>query len=283
MDGCNDHETQFQYLITKLREVIHCEDELPKDIKQKLFNFICQYKKKFQNVSRNNQRLETKYSSWLDTCINFPSQARRSVSDGSVGRRQKNFVECSDRSKRRKTQELRSNTGTMELTYAVEIKFRSEGNRQAAKILCDIVKSPDAAKTYINKNDVKIVRLTEDKAHSLVANARLTKYQYNIIKSNALEENCPLYPNYQSVIKAKKRWYPDNIVITESSAEVPVQDLVDHTMKRLALSPNDLFSRVEDNNIENLWLPGKLNISSCFKLGTSLMLLFLFHLWYLYK
>ena len=145
----------------------------------------------------------------------------------------------------------------MELTYAVGMKFRSEGNRQAAKILCDIVKSPDAVKTYINKNDVKIVKLTEDKTLSLITNARLTKYQYNIIKSNALEENCPLHPNYESVIKAKKRCYPDNIVITESSAEVPVQDLVDHTMKRLALSPNDLFSRVEDNNIENLWLISK--------------------------
>ena len=124
------------------------------------------------------------------------------------------------------------------------MKFRTEDNRQAAKILCDIVSS-DAVKTYINKNNVKIVRLTEDKALFLITNARFTKYEYNVIKSNALEANCQLYLNYESVIEAKKHCCPDNIVITESSAEVPVQDLVNHTMKRFDISLNDLFSSVE--------------------------------------
>ncbi|CAG9782313.1 unnamed protein product [Diatraea saccharalis] len=117
---------------------------------------------------------------------------RRRICNSSAGRPQKDFEECSERSKRRKTQDLRSSTGTLELTYAAEMKLRSEGNIQAAKVLAEIVKSPDSAKNYIKKDDVKITKLTEDKALSLITNAKLTKYQYNIIRSNALEENCPL-------------------------------------------------------------------------------------------
>lgn len=253
----NNHEIQFQRLVTKVREKTHCENEFPKYIKQELFHFIYQYKKKWQSVSRNKKRFESKYSNWLDTSVHFLLQKRQRISSDSVGRPEKVFVECSDRSKRRKTQELRSNNETVELTYAAEMKLRSEGNVHAAKVLADIIQNPDAS-NYIKKDsDRKIAKLTEDKALSLLINARLTKYQYNIIRSNALEENCPLYPNYESIIKAKKRCYPDNIVITEISAEIPLQDLLDHTLKRLAISLDDVLSVLEESKLNNLWLISK--------------------------
>ncbi|KAL4709130.1 hypothetical protein ACJJTC_014689 [Scirpophaga incertulas] len=117
-----------------------------------------------------------------------PDKWRRAIAKKS--RPEKGFVECSYRSKRRKTQELRSNNETVELTYAAEMKLRSEGNVHAAKVLADIIKNSDAS-NYIEKDsDRKIAKLTENKALSLLINARLTKYQYNIIRSNALEENC---------------------------------------------------------------------------------------------
>lgn len=48
------------------------EDELPNDIKQKLYQFIYQYTKKWQEVSRTKKGFEIKYSDNPDTCIKFP-------------------------------------------------------------------------------------------------------------------------------------------------------------------------------------------------------------------
>ncbi|KAG5870783.1 hypothetical protein JTB14_009941 [Gonioctena quinquepunctata] len=91
------------------------------------------------------------------------------------GRKQKNFIELSDRSKRRKTQELRNNLETVELTYAAKMKLRADGNVAAAKILDDITNSgPECATSYIKVSEVRNNRLTEDKALSLLTEAKLT-------------------------------------------------------------------------------------------------------------
>ncbi|KAG5890061.1 hypothetical protein JTB14_020306 [Gonioctena quinquepunctata] len=104
------------------------------------------------------------------------------------------------------------------------MKLRADGNVAAAKISDDITNiGPECATSYIKVGEVRNNRLTEDKALSLLTEAKLTKFQYNIIRSNASEESCNLYPNYECVIKAKKRWYPDNILITESSAEIQLR------------------------------------------------------------
>lgn len=90
------------------------------------------------------------------------------------------------------------------------MKLKSKEHLQTAKVLfklqkADIVKGPDLAKDYIEEEEVTIAKLTEDKAFSVLTNARLTKYQYNIIRSNVVEGNCSLYLNYESIIKGKKR------------------------------------------------------------------------------
>ncbi|KAG5886038.1 hypothetical protein JTB14_000017 [Gonioctena quinquepunctata] len=167
-------------------------------------------------------------------------------------------LELSDRSKRRKTQELRKNLGTKELTYAAKIKLRADGNVAAANILDDITNiGPEYATSFIKVGEVRNNRLTEDKALSLLTEAKLTMFQYNIIRSNALEESCNLYPNYEFVIKAKKKCYPDNILITESSAEIQLQSLLDHTIKRLGLALGDVFSGLTEIKLDNIWLMSK--------------------------
>ena len=60
-----------------------------------------------------------------------------------------------------------------------------------------------------------------------------------------------LYP------KNKKRCYPENIVITETLAEVTVYYNIDHTVTRFAISLNGLFSGVEESNFGSLWLTHK--------------------------
>ncbi|KAG5889925.1 hypothetical protein JTB14_010075 [Gonioctena quinquepunctata] len=86
------------------------------------------------------------------------------------------------------------------------MKLRADGNVAAAEILDDITNiGPECATSYIKVGEVRNDRLTEDKALFPLTEAKLAKFQYNIIRSYAFEESCNLYPNYECVIKAKKK------------------------------------------------------------------------------
>lgn len=84
---------------------------------------------------------------------------------GKAAKRKKE--ECNERLKRRKTQDLRTRRVTVDLTYAVKMKLRSEDTIQLAKI---IVK-----RDYTKKDEVTVARLTEDTL-LLLSNTRRTKY-----------------------------------------------------------------------------------------------------------
>lgn len=72
---------------------------------------------------------------------------------------------------------------------------------------------------------------------------KLTKKQYKVIRSSLKENNCRLYPNYEAVRAAKELCYPprSSITITESSADIKLQDLLDHTCKHILLTQRDIM------------------------------------------
>lgn len=95
----------------------------------------------------------------------------------------------------------------------------TEGNQnvQAAKVLADIVENLDSSKDYIKRDEITIARLTEDRALSFLTNARLSEYQSNIIR-RVLEENCPLYHNYDSKINVLH--YCDKFEFVQETTEI---------------------------------------------------------------
>ena len=71
----------------------------------------------------------------------------------------------------------------------------------------------------------------------------LSKGQYIGIRSVSLGINCFLYPPYHQVLEAEKQCYPSTfeIIVTESSAEVKLQLLLDHIVGRLLLVQADVL------------------------------------------
>ena len=60
-----------------------------------------------------------------------------------MGRKSKTFDESSERSKRRKSEDMRATHSTSELAHATEMKLRSSGASAAARVLKDItINSP---------------------------------------------------------------------------------------------------------------------------------------------
>lgn len=77
------------------------------------------------------------------------------------------------------------------------------------------------------------------------------------MRTSAMEMKCNLYPNYESVTEANKRCFPKGIICTETSAEVPLQCLMDHTTQRLCLSLNEVLQSLTTDRIKYLRLISK--------------------------
>jgi hypothetical protein len=76
----------------------------------------------------------------------------------------------------------------------------------------------------------------------LLVEAQLSKLQYNTTRFQAQTKGCSIYPSYNKVRVAKERCYPDSIIVTEDECEVKLQQLLDHTAKRLLLAQQEVVT-----------------------------------------
>ena len=112
----------------------------------------------------------------------------------------------SDRTKRRRTENIRQQFDPEELGYATQMSLRAKGKVDAAKLMKDVTAgSPSKAskyKKYLLKKPEET--LCYDEAVELMIDNNLSKRQYIGIRSVSLGKNCFLYPPYHQVLEAKK-------------------------------------------------------------------------------
>lgn len=231
--------------------------EFPKEIKEALWHFVSQFKTKWIISKRCYKRFSKKNQSWLEGSIEFPINRV----DSRRGRPSTDFSDSSERSKRRKTEGLRSQFSSEELSYGAQMEFRRESKVHAATVIKDIVFStPKRASKYKEayKKAGSVVRpFTHDEALSLTVEAKLTKFQYNVIRNAAKAHGSQLYPNYEAVTATKKLCYPENINIGESIAEVPLQCLLNHTVNRLLQCQEEVVNSLRPEQLSDVHLISK--------------------------
>lgn len=180
------------------------------------------------------------------------------VTGTSPGRPQKTFVESSERSKRRKTKDLRS-ADLETLTYATQMKLRRSGKVDASKVVKDLTKSPGRAKKYViamktsreKQNEPR--QLTPIQALSMFTEAGLTKAQYERVR----ETNKSFFPCYSLLQKVKNECYPEIHQVTETCAEVQVQKLMDHTAQRLIVHLREALEHLNEEEKQSIILISK--------------------------
>jgi hypothetical protein len=106
---------------------------------------------------------------------------------------------------------------------------------------------------------VGITSFTSDEALSFFVNAKLSKHQYQVIRSSAKQKNADIYPSYNNIREAKQRCYPskESFTVTDTLAEVKLQDLLDHTILRIVQAHEILLARVAGKNIQKIVLVSK--------------------------
>ncbi|XP_071581303.1 uncharacterized protein [Temnothorax nylanderi] len=245
MRNCLSKEfsTQIKHLEQELSEQNNCSIQIHPDARSHMSTFFSKLRAKWQKAKRTMKFFLQKNENWLEVNMSFP--IRSDTDKLSVrGRPSLDFGSSSERSKRRKTEDLRRNFTTEELSYATQMSLRSSGNLHSAQVVKDVTTSPTRALLYKKAFQTTVeTTLSANVALSIMVEAKLTKKQYNIIRSSMKKHNCRLYPNYNAVRAAKELCYPPrfSITITESSADIKLQDLLDHTCERLLFTQREVI------------------------------------------
>lgn len=189
-----------------------------------------------------DERFLKSNENWLKTALELPSWSHK------PGRPVKEFHELSERSKWRRTEELRAQIPVEELTFAACVSQGTSGNSDTSKIIKEITSTPTRAKKFRNiistKKDHVVRKYTPQEALSLFVEGNFTRSQWNLLQGERKEIN----PCYSLVQKAKKERYPDEskITVTETSFNVELQALLDHTALRLTLYLKEVIETLTD-------------------------------------
>jgi len=206
-------------------------------LESEILNFSLALSKKWLKSCRNVNRFLKLNSEWLDTKFKLPLQVTLSTSTG--GRPPKQFIECAERTKRLKIKTIIDNSciTSPQFIHAAKKKIHMAGQRNVVKLLNETTASPNKVKQIklaINTSETsKPIPFTPDEALAFFVQNKLTKQQYINIRLSAKERNADIYPSYDIIIEAKKKCYPDNCIISETCCEIKLQDLLNHTSKRI--------------------------------------------------
>lgn len=83
---------------------------------------------------------------------------------------------------------------------------------------------------------------------------KLSRNQYQTLQTASLEIKCSLYSSYKVVQESKRKCYPSqsDITVTEYSAEVKLQSLLDHTAELISLVQSEVIKSLTPKNVNNL-------------------------------
>jgi len=242
-----------------MSDKLQCSFTLPEDVKPIIRKLLYNFRTKWQQVQRKEERFFDTYDEWLSVFVSFNIKSQRVLETSKkpdFGRPSLEFATSSDRTKRRKTEDIRSQTSVEELSFATQMSLRASGKLDAAKIVKDVtLGSPSKAEKYRRSLEFTPESiLSGDSALSLVIEQKLSKIQYQGLRTISKENNCNLYPPYKEVLEAKRKCYPpkSSITITECSAEVKLQFLLDHTAERILLTQMEVIKSLASENVRNL-------------------------------
>lgn len=220
-------------------------DENINILKSKFSHFKSEMKRRWLKAHRVEKNFLKQNSSWLEGTFEIPITKQRQ------GRPSISFEDSSERSKRRKTEDVRSSVDEEVIVHAAAVVLQKSGKRDASKVLKDITNSPTRANEYIKAySSQDTPPLTPLEALSMLVDADLSRRQYERIR----ETNKHFFPCYDLVLKAKQECYPpkDLVRVTATCAESNLQSLIDLTVTRLSQYLEDVLMRIKEKDRNSL-------------------------------
>lgn len=200
--------------------------------RQKINQFVKNHNFRWNKKSKGRKELFYKnYGTWL--------QNEFTLENPSINqKRLKPFEECSERTKRRRMDEVRQNRNPEEIKGAYMAIVRDE-NVIDAEIISNLSKVDSETKSHILKvirgEVLPVKKYTVNEALALLVDLKLSKPKYEQLRSQNKDRNADLLPPYYRVVEAKAECYPPKefITVSDLGAEVELQPLLNHTIERL--------------------------------------------------
>lgn len=232
------------------------------DLKAKIKYTHRNIKRKWYGSSRNMSNFIKKNENWLEEYTTFGDSEEEvypSTSRGR-GRPHKNIQECSAFTRKRKLEDATESITTEHLSEALSLRYVKEQNKPKATITKAVQIASPLRLTRIKESipappNSIAVKYTNEEAFCLFMDLGLTKEKYAILRSSLKKHNVDVMPGYKKIASAKKEAVPPNTIITEISAELKLQDLMDHTARRLleSLPDGEVELLPENLTLLNKW------------------------------
>lgn len=218
-----------------------CRNTLLKKIKDR-WNAARRYRSKFEEDN----------GEWLadEECFPKGPCSGGGAKMSSSGRPALPFHEKGRRAKLKSTAGLRRTSSREELVFSAASKVHEAGQRDAAKYL-EAVGSPQCGPALIAQTKARASlehrSFSADEALALVVDLDLTRAAYRTMQQAAKDRGCKLYPSSRRVSEAKLQCMPpaDSLLVEPHYAQVPLQQLLDHTATRLLELQAEVLAHLE--------------------------------------
>lgn len=210
--------------------------------KSKLVNLLRTFKSFYKKHHRTWLKLKEFKSGWLSAPFdfNFKPKTVRKTTLLLNGRPHIPYLSKKPRARRMAVAALieKAKNSTELLLKAAECSGRRSGNQNLAKSI---------------KNVIKQHKLTPQEGLLMIIEADLSQRQYLRIKSLLKSRGNDVLPSHNDVLKVRKKCRPSELELTNNSANIPVQNLLDHTAERIiAIQENKLVPFSKSSEIHEI-------------------------------
>ena len=228
------------------------EGEVPADCFKQLRDevklFVGIFLLKWKNSGRKYAIFLKRHNIWLEGSLKLTVVPKTPVNT-TKGRPKSQFLSSSTRTKQRLIKPLVETVSPKRLQYAAESTLRLEGKRSTAKVVkMAINTTPRRLQKMEEAHDSSnsITPYSSEEALALMVDLGIGKKGYIRLQKEAKLRGANIYPAYSKIVEAKKQCYPPNISITETAAQVQLQDLLDLTIRRLITVQHEVLQRVPE-------------------------------------
>lgn len=191
-------------------------NEIISYLSPKIKSFISHYNQRLNRACFIRNRFEEQNRDWLDDgIIRTVDDNNNNNSPKKRGPKPKEFVELGDRQKKRRSETLENKMtekhSTEELRYTADRLAKDKEDE----------KEQEGQQTGNNRA-----------ALSLFVDLDFTVSKWDKLRAY-VKKHGSNFPEYRHIKDEKKKCYPENVTVTETSASIKLQSLLNHTAQRI--------------------------------------------------
>lgn len=236
-----------EFIVVVQREYSNCGIIITEEIESKLTNLYKYFKVKWSSCHRTRRVFLEKNEDFLNKVFSFAVGEVTGDDDlpsTSRGRPLKSLDVCSVYTKKQKLSGATCNITTEDVSTALSLKYNKDHQKRKADITKAVLNASPLRvkriKASIPTPQADPIKYDSPTALALFLDLGLSKEKYNVLRTSLRSHNIDVLPSYKALTEAKKEAIPRNCQVTETSAEVNLQELMDHTAKRILSSMNDM-------------------------------------------